>query len=98
LKTIYILSVVTHACDPSTKEDEAGGFEFKGSLGYIVRFCLKTTTITTTTNRKQEREKEGGRGEGGKKEERKEGRKEEEGKWYTMYYSEELLWRESTYI
>jgi hypothetical protein len=29
--------VVMHACNLSTQEIEAGGLQFEGSLGYIVR-------------------------------------------------------------
>ena len=35
-------AVVAQAFNPSTWEAEAGGFEFKASLVYRVRPCLKT--------------------------------------------------------
>jgi hypothetical protein len=38
--------MVVHACNTSTQEDH----EFKASLGYMARLCLKTT-ITTTKNK-----------------------------------------------
>jgi hypothetical protein len=33
--------MMVHAYNPSTWEAEVGGGEFKASLGYIVRSCLK---------------------------------------------------------
>jgi hypothetical protein len=33
--------MVSHTCNPSTQEAEAGGLWVWDSLGYIVRSCLK---------------------------------------------------------
>jgi hypothetical protein len=35
------MGVVAHVCNPSTREAEEEGSEFKASLGYILRLCLK---------------------------------------------------------
>lgn len=35
------LRVAAQACNPSTREVEAGGSQVQNSLGYIGRFCLR---------------------------------------------------------
>jgi hypothetical protein len=37
--------LVVHACNPRTQEVEAGGYEFKARLDYIVRSCLKKKSV-----------------------------------------------------
>jgi hypothetical protein len=40
--TQNVLGMVVHIYNPSTQKVEAGVFEFKSSLNYIARLCLKT--------------------------------------------------------
>jgi hypothetical protein len=39
--TQNVLGMVVHIYNPSTQKVEAGVFEFKSSLNYIARLCLK---------------------------------------------------------
>jgi hypothetical protein len=36
-----MLSMVAHTCNPSTQEVETGDYEFKVSLRYTLKPCLK---------------------------------------------------------
>jgi hypothetical protein len=45
---VNYLGVVAHPCNLSTQEDEAGGCEFKASVGYIERPYLKKQTDKKT--------------------------------------------------
>jgi hypothetical protein len=51
--------MVVHACNPSTQEADAGGYEFKASMNYVMRSCLKK-------ERKRTKERKEGR-KGGRK-------------------------------
>jgi hypothetical protein len=50
---------VVHACNPSTREVEAGAHKFKASLGYIAGHCLKKTKRVCDKMGKRENQNKG---------------------------------------